>query len=226
LIAAREEIRSVEDLAGRTFGIGRLGSLDHSLSTKVLEAGGLGMEAVDLVPLGQPSVRAQALAAGRIDATTMSIGTWLSIPDRTGLHVLVPQEAYFAAVPVVNKVNAVTPEVLAERRDEVVAVVRALTRLSRDFAANPAAWAEAMAPYAPALDDDARLALAESFAGAWSVNGGLDRDELAFTQDWIAGTADFADAPAVSLSDWADFSVVDEVLEEIGRVDPASGSGL
>ena len=36
--------------------------------------------ALDFVTIGQPNVRAQALAAGQIDATTMSIGVWLSLP--------------------------------------------------------------------------------------------------------------------------------------------------
>ncbi len=89
LIAARSDIATPADLAGHSFGVGRIGSLDHSLSAKVMAGEGVDMATLNVVTLGQPSVRAQALAAGQVDATTMSIGVWLSIPDKTGLSVLI-----------------------------------------------------------------------------------------------------------------------------------------
>ena len=97
-----------------------------------------------MFPIGFTSARAEALAAGQIVCTTMSIGVWLSIPDRTGLKILVPVEPFSAAAPVVNKTNLVTVDVLENRRDEVEAVVAALINLSREFNSNPGAWVEAM----------------------------------------------------------------------------------
>lgn len=216
LIAAKDEITSPSGLAGRAFGVGRIGSLDHSLSTRVLAAEGVPMESLDVVTLGQPSVRALALAAGQVDATTMSIGTWMSLPDKTGLAVLITPEAYYSAAPVVNKVNVVTIDVLENRRADVVAVVRALTLISRDFAANPDAWASAMVPHATQMTEETLRELALSFAGSWSVNAGLSRPELQFTQDWIFETEDFKDATAPELGEWVDFSIADEVLAAIG----------
>ena len=89
LIAGKEEIASLADLPANSFGVGRIGSLDHTLSSEVLATKGVDPGALEFVTIGQPNVRAQALAAGQIDATTMSIGVWLSIPDKTGLHVLI-----------------------------------------------------------------------------------------------------------------------------------------
>ena len=79
LFAARQDITSVDALSGASFGVGRIGSLDHSLSALVLTSLGHDLDASEIVTLGQPNVRAQALAAGQIDATTMSIGTWASL---------------------------------------------------------------------------------------------------------------------------------------------------
>lgn len=216
LIAARSDIAGPADLAGRSFGVGRIGSLDHSLSAKVLAGNGVDMDDLEVVTLGQPPVRAQALAAGRVDATTMSIGVWLSIPDTTGLSVLVAPDAYYAAAPVINKVNVVSADVLANRRDEVVAVVRALVKISRDFADDPGKWAAAMDAYRGNLTPEEMLGLAESFAGSWSVNGGMSRAELQYTQGWLYGTEDFSSLAAVALDDWVDFSLTDEVLAELG----------
>ena len=215
LIASRSDITTPADLAGNSFGVGRIGSLDHSLSSKVLASVGVDMESLEVVTLGQPSVRAQALAAGQVDATTMSIGVWLSIPDKTGLSVLIPQGAYYEAAPVVNKVNVVSADALANRRDEVVAVVRALVKISRDFAADPDFWAEAMASHGGNLSTQDMQMLAKSFDGSWSINGGISRQELQYTQDWIYQTEDFRDLTPVALRDWVDFSVADEVLDEL-----------
>lgn len=218
LIATNAKIASAADMPGHSFGVGRIGSLDHALSTRVLAAQGIDLDQMEVVTLGQPPVRAQALAAGQIDATTLSFGTWLSIPDKTGLSVLIAPDAYYAAAPVVNKVNVVTDEVLRRRRSDVLAVVRALTKISRDFAADPAAWATAMAPHAPQMTPKMLQELAQSFAGSWSVNGGMGRTELQFTQDWVFQTDDFKDSAPVAFDDWVDFSIADEVLAGLGPV--------
>lgn len=224
VIVASDDIQTIADLAGRRFAIGRIGSLDHALSTKVLASQGLDVAALDLLAIGQPGVRAQALVAGQVDATTMSIGVWLSIPDKTGYHILVDQQAYAAAAPVINKVNAVTQQVLTERQPEVEGVIRALIKLSRDFASDPAAWAAAMAPYAPNTDQAGLETLAASFAGSWSVNGGMNRSDLQYTQDWLYATEDFTAATPVTLEQWVDFKPVDAVLAEVGTV-PGDSAG-
>lgn len=219
VIVAKNDIASVADLAGRAFGVGRVGSLDHSLSMKVLAGEGLDTDTMDVVAIGQPNVRAQALLAGQIDATTMSIGVWLSIPDKTGLHILIDQEPYYAAVPVINKVNVVTQNVLDERREEVEGVIRALIRISRDFSDDPDAWAAAMVPYAPNTDEEGLRALAATFAGSWSVNGGMNATDLQYTQDWLYSTEDFIGIAPVTLEQWVDFGPVDTVLADVGTVD-------
>jgi NitT/TauT family transport system substrate-binding protein len=150
----------------------------------------------------------------------MSIGVWLAMPDKAGLHVLVDQDAYYKGAPVVNKLNVVPQKVLDTRRDEVVAVIRALTRLSRDFAADPAKWADAMAKYQPGMSRETLVGLAESFAQSWSVNGGMSPTELRYSSDWLYDTEDFKDLPRIDVTAWADFGPVEQVIAELG-LDPA-----
>lgn len=216
LIAGRSDIASVADLGGRSFGIGRVGSLDHSLSRRVLAQGGVDPERVEFVAIGQPAVRAQALAAGRIDATTMSIGVWLALPEKEGLHVLVDQEGFFAAAPVLNKVNVVPDEVLRDRRDDVEKVVRALVKAARVFAREPELWVDAMAAARPDVDRGTLGMLAESFAGAWSVNGGLNRAEVEATVDWTYATPDFTGLRRVGFNEWVDLGPLAETLKAEG----------
>jgi NitT/TauT family transport system substrate-binding protein len=151
----------------------------------------------------------------------MSIGVWQQMPDHTGLHILVGVADYGDAAPVVNKVNVVTAEVLENRRADVEAVVRALTKLSRDVNNNPQMWVDAMVTARPDVDRATLEALAEAFKNSWSVNGGMSKAELEFSVGEIYKSEDFAGVPQVELADWVDFSVVDSVLEDLG-VDEAA----
>ena len=226
LIAGKEEISALPDLAGRSFGVGRVGSLDHALSTRVLASEGVDTAALDFVAIGQPNVRAQALAAGQIDATTMSIGVWLAMPDKAGLHVLVDPDAYYAAAPVLNKVNVVPDAVLAERGEDVEKVVRALVKASRDFAREPETWVDAMAAARPDVDRATLEELARQFAGSWSVNGGLNRGEIEETVEWAYATPDFAGLRRVTLEEWVDLSVLGAVLDSEGVADETDAPAL
>ncbi len=216
LIACQADVADVADMTGRTYGVNRVGSLDYGLARMVMVENGLDPETLEYVPIGFTSARAEALAAGQIDCTTMSIGVWLSIPDRSGLKIMVPVADFGAAAPVVNKTNLVTVETLENRRDDVVAVVRALIRLSREFNANPQAWVDAMLVSLPDQTEETLATLAETFVGTWSVNGGLNAEELAFSVNEIFAGEDFVDLTAPTLEEWVDFTVIDDVLAEIG----------
>ena len=217
LIAAREEIENLSDLEGASFGINRPGSLDHSLSTRVLKAHDVSPEGLELVALGTPAVRAQALAAGRVDATTISIGTWLSLPEREGLHVLVAPTAFFTAAPLVSKVNAVRAETLEQRPEDVQAVISALAQAARHYADAPQDWVDAMAKVRPDIAREDLRQLAEQYAGSWSVNGGLDAPDLQETADFIFQSQDFEGLEQPALSQWVDFSPVDAVIGNLGQ---------
>ena len=53
---------------------------------------GVDVGSLRFLPVGQPMIRAQALAAGQIDATAVTIGTWLTLPSQEGLSLLIDQD--------------------------------------------------------------------------------------------------------------------------------------
>ncbi len=216
VVAARDSVRSVEELARMSFGIGRIGSLDHTLTMHVLRARGLDPSALELVSIGRPDLRLLALATGRIAATTVSIGTWIAFPSRTRLHILVSEHDFASAAPVVAKVMVVPVKVLEARRAAVISVVAALIKAARDFAAHPSTWTAAMAKARPDVGAADLRRLAAVLKGRWSTNGGLNRNDLAFTMDWLYQNPDFAGLPPVPMRAWTDFSVADAVLAELG----------
>ncbi len=224
LVACKDDVTSVAEMAGRSFGVARVGSLDYSLSSMVMNSYGLNPDDVEFVAIGAPAARGEALAAGQIDCTTMSIGTWLAMPDHTGLHILVPVADYGVAAPVVNKVNIVTGDTLANRGDEVEAVLRALVKLSRDFNANPQMWVDAMTVSRPDQSVDNLTQLANTFVGDWSVNGGLIHSELDFSVQQIFAGADFTGMTPPAITDWVAWGPICHVLADLG-VDTGADGG-
>lgn len=216
LVAGRD-IASVADLNGKRFGIGRIGSVDHLLSMRVLEQMGVDTASLELVALGQPQARAQALLAGQIDATTMSIGSLTAIDDKPGVSVLVDVADFYRAAPILSKLNAVRTDTLESRRAEVEAVIEALTLAARDFQAEPAKWVEAMRKARPDMAEPDLAMLAQAFSGQWTVNGGLSPEELTEAQDWLHKGDDFKDIAPAPLAGFADFAPLEAVLGRIGR---------
>jgi len=79
--------------------------------------------ALTMLAAGTPEIRLKALAAGRIDATTVSAAAWSVFADKSIAHVLVEEDEFFRIAPIVAKVNIVPDKVLARRRGEVDANV-------------------------------------------------------------------------------------------------------
>jgi NitT/TauT family transport system substrate-binding protein len=210
-VVAKNNIVDPKELEGKVFGVGQVGSVDYVQSRVVLPKLGVDIDKMRFLPVGQPLVRAQALAAGQIDATAVTIGTWLTLPSQDGLHVLIDQNAYYQAAPLVTKLNVVTAETAKNRKQDVAAVVKAILTASRDFARNPELWVNAMAKARPDVKHDQLEALAKAYAKSWQVDGGLDEKELEFTTDAFYRSPDFKDIPGrVAPKDWIDRSFIIE----------------
>ena len=166
---------------------------------------------------GSQPVRAQALAAGRIDATAVSIGVWSAMPDRSSLKVLVDQADFYRLAPFVSKLNVVTDAVASAKAAEITGVVRALIMASRDFAAQPELWVNAMAAARPDVNRGVLTALAKVYRNSWSVDGGLDPKEVKFTTDTLYRGDDFKELRRVEPPEWIDPEFIDAALKGLGR---------
>jgi NitT/TauT family transport system substrate-binding protein len=220
-IVANNSITTPADLAGKTFGVAAVGSLDYNLSQLVLRAYGVDPATVTFVPIaGGPAGRGQALIAGQIDATTMSIGAFLGIEDKTNIHIAVTAPEFLANASVLNKVNVVTAAYLETNRADVVAFVTAITQLARDFQANPQAWIDAMRVALPDYNPANLPIVAEQLNGLWSVNGGLDLATITAAVTGAYAGPDLAGMRVVEIGEWVDFTIADEVNVALGGVDP------
>jgi len=217
MIIAKKGLTNPKDLEGKIFGVGQVGSADYAQTRTVLGNLGVDVEKMKYLAIGQPAVRAQSLLAGQIDATTVALGTYLTLPGHDALEVVLDTAAYYKAAPFVTKLSVVTAETAQKKRKEVAAVVAATIAASRDFSAHPELWVDGMVQARPDVPREQLEQLAKAYAGHWSIDGGLDAGELIATTDALYKSPDFKDLPRkVEPKEWIDTSFIDAARKKLG----------
>jgi NitT/TauT family transport system substrate-binding protein len=199
LIAARDNIKFASQLQDKTFAVARIGSVDHTLSMIALKALGVNTASLTAVAIGTPSTRAQALVAGRIDATTLSLATWVTIQREPGVKVLVDHNTYYDTATVVEKVNAVTTKVMETKPEHLRRFTAAIMKASRHFAEKQDAWVEAITKRRPDIDRKDATNLWSGFKTAWAVNGLMNLDSYKKSADFFYHTGTLEKAPKIEI---------------------------
>ncbi|HVA23448.1 MAG TPA: ABC transporter substrate-binding protein [Chloroflexota bacterium] len=227
LIASKDSLSSIAGLKGKTFGVAKAGSLDDTMTRLVLAAKGVKPGDLTFAGIGAPGVRAQALVAGRIDATTISLGTWVSIQHDPGVKILVTADDFYGAAPINLKVNAASTKTIKDKPEQLRRFTAAVLKASRTFSEDQNAWVNAMLKRRPDLKRADLEMLWPDFKQAWAANGLLNLSQYQKTSDFLYQTADFKGVPPVALSQWTDTQFADSVLREIGvdaKLDPPGRS--
>jgi NitT/TauT family transport system substrate-binding protein len=86
-LIASPEIKDVQDLRGKTLGVSTMRGTDHLVTEELLRAKGLDPSLLRAVALGDTAVRAQSVAAGVVQAVTVSPPHDLTL-QKMGFHVL------------------------------------------------------------------------------------------------------------------------------------------
>jgi len=215
MIVGKNSIGSPMELQGKSFAIARVGSQDHALSSKVLAAKGV-PEGVNYVAVGAPNLRAQALVAGQIDATTVSLGTWVTIQNQPNIKQIVGVDDYYTSVPLVNKGNAVTLKVLNEKQEALRRFTVALIKTSRYLAENKSTWVDGMAKLRPDIARADLEYLWDQFGASWGVNGQLNVGQYQTSTDFLYEQGSFPDLPKIEAKSWTDTQFVDAALKDLG----------
>jgi NitT/TauT family transport system substrate-binding protein len=216
LIAAKAEITSVEGLVGRSYAIADNGSLDHTLTQVVIASKGVAADGPSYVAIGAPAARVQALAAGKVDATTVSYGTFLPIADTPGIHILVSPEDFSAAAPGLSKFVAALDSTIESKHEALQRFVDALIDMSRAFEADPTQWVDAVAAVRDDLKKENLQKTADFLKGRWCVNGCLNPTEVEKTVTFIYSNPDFKDLKAVAAADIVDHDFIVKAIETLG----------
>jgi NitT/TauT family transport system substrate-binding protein len=99
-LVTTQSINSIKDLAGKSIAVTAIGASDtYGVVVNILKANGVDPDSIKWVVIGDPVLRVQAMAAGRLDAGIVTQGTYPTALQ-AGLKVLVPDAGkYFAVHP-------------------------------------------------------------------------------------------------------------------------------
>jgi len=225
LIAARDEIKTVQALQGKSFAVARLGSVDHTQSMLTLRALGVNPAGLTVLAMGVPTTRAQALVAGRVDATAMSVGTWASIQKEPGVRILIDHNTFFENATVVEKVNAATTKVIEEKPEQLRRFTAAIVKTARHFADNQEGWVNAITKRRAKLDRKDAANLWSGFKTSWAVNGLMNLETYKKTADFYYQSGTLEKVPKIEVNEWTDTRFLDDVLREVGVTQMADPPG-
>jgi NitT/TauT family transport system substrate-binding protein len=138
-LIARPDIKDVQDLKGKTLGVSTMRGTDHLVTEELLRAKGLDPSLLRAVALGDTAVRAQSLAAGVVQAVTVSPPHDLTL-QKIGFQVLagppevgLPASGLFTSDRLIKENPQVVRRTLralmksnrfiADNRDQTVAVL-------------------------------------------------------------------------------------------------------
>src|SRR5262249_6626262 len=163
-----KDVRSAQDLKGRTVGVSRFGSNSHFATKQVLARLGIDPDAdVTIFQVGNTPERVAALQSGAIQAALMS-------PEVVATLVQAghPNLADMSKMDIAYPFQAIgTSQALLERRPEVAeAFLRAVYRGIRLFREEPGAAQRVLAERAAEMDPDALQALWESYRNAFTTD--------------------------------------------------------
>lgn len=139
-IIVREEIQSIEDLAGKKIGV-EVGVVDHFLLLLGLESVGLTEDDVEIVPL-ETGAAAAAFAAGQLDAVGVFAPFTTLALTLEGSHILFTSADHPGAIP---DHLALSREVVEQRPEDVQKIIEAWFKTLEYIAANPEAAVAIMA---------------------------------------------------------------------------------
>jgi NitT/TauT family transport system substrate-binding protein len=150
-LIVRPEIKDVQDLKGKTLGVSTMRGTDHLVTEELLRAKGLDPALLRAVALGDTAVRAQSLAAGVVQAVTVSPPHDLTL-QKIGFQVLagppeigLPASGLFTSDRLIKENPQVVQRTLralvkanrfiADNRDQTIAVLLQWIPQTREIAA-------------------------------------------------------------------------------------------
>jgi NitT/TauT family transport system substrate-binding protein len=215
-MVAASDIQSCEDLAGRSVGVFAVGSFNDAIVRYYIGANCPGTE-VNMLALGDSVARAAAMLAGNLDSSPLEVGDTVPLLAEAGdrFHILT---TFAESLPDLRPAAIVAnSEWLAENRPAAEALLTALILQNRRIASEDGYLKSLVEKYVPSATPETIDAVVQTFrdAGLYDVNGGMTEDNLNYTIQFFVGAG--ALQPGLTVEDAADLSILNDVLDELGR---------
>ena len=215
-LTVRSEIKTLQDLKGKKFGVQEVGGFADVLSRMVLQKAGIKPDEVTFVPIASADV--PPLLAGQIDTAVLHIDQLMLARQKDpSFHPLVkfweldPNQLFLIAVAPEKK--------LAAEPAKYQALVRGLVKANRFIYANKARTVEIAVKYAKIPRDVVEQAYDELVKGkVWAQNDGLPREKVEYTIDRMVKVGNIKPEERPKYEDVVAVSIVEEAMKRFPRV--------
>jgi len=177
---AKKDVKSLKEIAGRSFGISGIGGLPHVVILALLDRQGIDPAQVKMLTVGGTGARLKSLIAGKIDATLGEFSPTVEADPNLHRLMIISQELplYMA------QGLAVWADTLPAKGDALARWQRGLVKATRWAYDSKAEFLAAAGKHLPTSAAD--LGAIYDFyikARVWSVNGEIDPKRLAYMQE-------------------------------------------
>lgn len=216
-LTARKEVARCEDLTGKRLALHSQAGISAALTQNWLKQHCPGAAPAVLIIPGSER-RAAALLANQIDLTP------LELPDAIHVERARPGQFHLLAdfskeLPwLLGSIFYTTPRTLSTRRDVLKAYARELIQINRLAARDPDLIATVAPKYMYKVQDQSMLpflARAHVEANVWPTDGGFTPQTVGRTMQFLVEAG--AIKPGLKAEDVGDYSIVGEVLAELGK---------
>jgi NitT/TauT family transport system substrate-binding protein len=211
---AKNDIKSLKDLYGRSFGISGIGGLPHLVLLALMDRQGLDPSKVNMLTVGGTGARLTALAAGKIDATLGEYSPVIEAqPNVSRLMVISPELPLYMAQGIV-----VWADVLASKRDALERMQRGLVNATRWAYGNKAELIEVARKHLPvSAEEMSKVYDFYMVARVWAINGEIDPKLMAYMQD--LGIKTKTQSGSTDLNKLVVLDLYEKVIKSLGTRD-------
>lgn len=211
---AKRDIRTLRDLAGRSFGVSGIGGLPHVLILALLQRENLDAAKVEMLTVGGTGARLKSLVAGKVDATIGAFNPAIEADANLHRLMIISEE-----LPLyLTQGLAVWSDTIPARRDALERWQRGLVKATRWAHDNKAEFIAAAGKYLPGSAEE--LGQVYDFnirARLWAINGEVDPKRLAYMQE--LGLKTKTQTKAVNLDALLFSEITERAIRSIGRRD-------
>jgi len=215
-LTVRSNIKTLQDLKGKKFGVQEVGGFADVLSRMVLRKAGIKPEEVTFVPIASADV--PPLLAGQIDTAVLHVDQLMLARQKDpSFHPLVkfweldPDQLFLVVVAPEKK--------LAAEPAKYQALVRALVKANRFIYANKARTVEIAVKYVKIPRDVIEAAYDELVKGkVWAQNDGLSRRKVEYTIDRMVQVGNIKPEERPKHENFVAVSIVEEAMKRFPRV--------
>lgn len=175
VVVANASISSLEDLRDKQFGISGTAGFDSILSRDALTRNGVDPDSVRWTQIGGSSARAQALAAGRVDAVAVFLPNWIDLSTMGDFVKLVNLSQEFPTLT--QSVFIARNDWVNSNPDIAKAIIEAVIETQKWAYENKEEWVDLAMSFLKARDREVVAQTYDDFKqmGMFAVDGGLSK---------------------------------------------------